>query len=110
MMTSPAILAREPAGERTMLFLQAGRQVVAESIEEVALAFEIIGPSLAVDRNQLIDIGLGDFKPLASQARHPGYVTDGRLIRAAVALAALDDPTQHPQVFAEAGPEKAAAL
>jgi hypothetical protein len=33
--------------------------MVAEGIEEVALAFEIISPRLAVDSEESIDIGLG---------------------------------------------------
>ena len=52
-----------------MLLLQARRQMVAEGIEEVALAFEISFPCLAVDGDQLIDIGPGYFESWTAQAR-----------------------------------------
>ncbi len=93
-----------------MLFPHACRQMIAEGIEEIALALQIIFPSLAVDEHQLIDIGLGNFESFAAQARRFGHITDGGLIRLAASLGAFDDPAQHPQVFAKAGPEKPAAL
>src|SRR6266498_1064834 len=84
--------------------------MITESIEEIALALEIVFPSFAVNSHQLIEIGFRNFESFATQARRLGHITDGGLIRLAAALAALDDPAQHPQVFAEAGPEKPAAL
>ena len=40
-----------------MFFLDTSRQTIAEGIKEIALALEIILPSLAVDGHQ-IDIGI----------------------------------------------------
>src|SRR5499433_2492066 len=84
--------------------------MIAEGIKEITLALEIILPSLAIDGHQLIDIGVGNFESFAAQARCLGHITDGRLIGLAAALAALHNPTQHPQVFAKTGPQKTAAL
>src|SRR5262245_50683846 len=84
--------------------------MIAEGIKAIALALEIILPSLASDRHQLIDIGLGNLDSFAAQARRLGHITDRRLIGLAAAFAALHNPAEHPQVFAEAGPEKPTAF
>ena len=47
--------------------------MVAEGIEEIALALEIIFPGLAVDADELIDIGLGYVESFADQARGLRY-------------------------------------
>src|SRR5687768_7123367 len=84
--------------------------MVAESIEKIALTLEIIFPALAVNAEELIDIGLGYFQSIAGQTRGFGYVTDRRFICLTAPLGAFDDPAQHAQVLAESGPEKSAAL
>ena len=86
------------------------RQMIAEGIEEIALALQIIFPGLAIDADQLIDVGLGYFESFAGQARCLGHVADRRFIRLAAAFRALDDPAQHAEVLAESRPEKSAAL
>src|SRR5262245_4329410 len=84
--------------------------MIAEGIEEIALTLEIILPSVAVDRHQLIDIRLGNLDSFPAEARCLVHITDGRLIGLAATLAALNNPAQHPQVFAKAGPEKPPAF
>jgi hypothetical protein len=78
-----------------MLFLYARRQVIAKGIEEIALALEIVFPSLAIDGHKLIEVGLGNFEPIASQARRLGYISDRCLGRLSPTIAALDDPAQY---------------
>src|SRR5437762_3235102 len=84
--------------------------MIAERIEEITLALEIVFPGLAVDTEELIDVGLGYVEAFADQARCLRHVSDWRLIGIAAALRALNDPTQHAQVLAESRPEKSAAL
>src|SRR5215467_7122053 len=84
--------------------------MIAEGIEKIALALEIILPSLAVDGHQLIDIGLGNFDSFAAQARRLRHIAYRSFSRLAVAFATLRDPTQDSQVFAKAWPQKSAAL
>ncbi len=69
--------------------------MVAEGVEEIALALQIIFPALAVDPDELIDIRFGYVEPFAGQARGLGHVADRRLIGLAAALRPLDDPAQH---------------
>src|SRR5688572_25981815 len=84
--------------------------MVAESIEEITLALEIIFPALAVDTDKLLDIRVGYLEPFARQARRLRHVTNRCFIRLATALGALDNPAQHAQIFTESRPKKSAAL
>src|SRR5262245_26387737 len=84
--------------------------MIAEGIEKIALALEIILPSLAVDGYQLIDIGLGNFDSFAAQARRLRHIVYRSFSRLAVAFATLRDPTQDSQVFVKAWPQKSVAL
>ncbi len=51
--------------QRLVFFLDAGGQPIAEGVEIVTLALEVISPAFAVDRHQLIEIGLSDIESVA---------------------------------------------
>src|SRR5207342_2081029 len=85
-------------------------QAVLELHEEFGLTQDLAMPFGTVDAHALLEALTRVFEtgPIElTVARHP---TDLRLAGASTTTAAIDDPTQDAEVFAEAGPQELASL
>src|ERR1051325_3982239 len=80
--------------------------MVAKIIEIFALASQIFFPAVAVDGDQLLEIGFRDLQIAAVQCRNLRHVTDRCFLGVVTSLAALDHPAQHTEVFSESRPDK----
>ena len=77
-----------------MLLANARGQVIAEFVEEFALAFEIILPTLPVNRHQTVEIALRNLEP-SIESLWFRDVPDRRFLCVTASLAPLDNPSEH---------------
>src|SRR5206468_6197539 len=90
--------------EGPMLLPNPLRQAAAEAAEELLLAPERIAPFGGLHREDALEGGTGQLEAFDIQGLGGRDESDGGFHRAAVALAAPDDPLENAQVVAESGP------
>ena len=86
------------------------RKPLAERVEEARDLVGLVIPIGAVDRQQLAERFLRKIEAGQVEAFGRGHVADRRFHGVGLAAAAVENPLDHPQVLAVAGPEEIAVL
>ena len=102
------VIPRERLGDALLLGLQRSRRMAAERIEITADSGDFVDPGLGIDVKQRVERVIVDVQTLEMKITPAWHETDRCLLRVRSALAATDDPFEHSQVVAEAGPEELA--
>ena len=84
-----------------------GREVLAELGVVLADLRDGVAPAGGVDRQQLVEVVVGDLQALGVECLGRRQQADRRLDRVGVAVDPLEDPLQHPAVLTEPGPQEA---
>src|SRR5215475_3444035 len=96
--TSPGIPrpgSAEPVDQLLLQFPKPGRQVVAETAEELRDLVRLQLPGLPVHPEQQVQVSLADLEPVQVQRACRGQPPDRRLDRLGLTRQPLHDPLQH---------------
>src|SRR5690606_33478968 len=104
----PPSPSAEGVDDPPVLLAQALREAIAEAFEIGAEILHLRAPLRRVDREQLRERLGRDIETRDIEILRPRQIPDRLLDGPRAPLASVDDPAQHPQVLAEAGPEEAA--
>src|SRR5262245_27322919 len=107
---SPPVVLAHPAGEGVPLPRHLTGQAITELGEELADVLGLLAPVFARHREEIAHHGVSHLEPAGVDAARGGQQPDGRLGSGGAILAARDDPLEHAQILAEAGPDEAAVL
>ena len=82
------------------------RQSITENFEEFCSRFRFLGPVARIHAEQLIEAFAGNVHAVQCQRRRSWHKPNRRIGGGGASLNPIGDPLQHPDIFAESGPQE----